>query len=422
MEAVRITYPHSPFSNFSSVPEVELSRHLQEEITLQSDPTSPYHPSPPGVALNSPVPDTLAGKTRHFSFSRLHSRSNLPPAHSHHSLTSIHHPPPDTYLERFLPASLPISHSIHDVPKGNSTPILYPSSFLTRGVTRKVLRGKSRWLLDRARAAEVGLPPRQPFGKRDEQLPDQHTDRLGGVDKSKAIVETLAGTRKKTRPCRPRINQRGVQDQDSDPSDCSKRDGSGHVGTVKSRLDVLQQQSLRQPLDGASPLAACPGPPVTQATPLNAGDGEGAGKDRPRDRPLGPGAQGAPTRSRQGDSTTPTRRFSRRASNEAMYWYRRNLDARRREQVGTDPGPSSGSSVPVGAAPDVVNPGVAPGLTPCPVPTLRISRHYRSDPPPSDHSPETPQAEEDTPTEHQQAGQERIYGGIENRSQYVDTY
>ncbi|KLU84299.1 hypothetical protein MAPG_03343 [Magnaporthiopsis poae ATCC 64411] len=125
--------------------------------------------------------------------------------------------------------------------------------------------------------------------------------------------------------------------------------------------------------------------------------------------PLGPGAQGAaPTRSRQEDPTT--RRFSRRASNEATYWHRRNLEARRREQVRTDPGPSSGSSVP--ATPDV-NSGVAPGLTPCPVPTLRISRHYRSDPPPSNQSTQTPQAEEDIPTER---------AGMESRIVYVDTY
>lgn len=118
--------------------------------------------------------------------------------------------------------------------------------------------------------------------------------------------------------------------------------------------------------------------------------------------PLGPGAHQAGTQqqSGQGAPATPTRHHSRRPNNEAIYWHRRNMEARRQEQAQTDPGPSSGSSVlageGAGAGPDVTL-GVAPGLTPCPVPILRISRHYRPDPSPS-HMRRPPSAGERGPS------------------------
>ncbi|EJT72560.1 hypothetical protein GGTG_09422 [Gaeumannomyces tritici R3-111a-1] len=59
--------------------------------------------------------------------------------------------------------------------------------------------------------------------------------------------------------------------------------------------------------------------------------------------PLGPDASAAPGEvGNEGRAHSPRRQASRRPQNEAVYWHRRNLAARRREQAATDPGPPSG--------------------------------------------------------------------------------
>ncbi|KAL8388641.1 hypothetical protein RB595_009122 [Gaeumannomyces hyphopodioides] len=97
--------------------------------------------------------------------------------------------------------------------------------------------------------------------------------------------------------------------------------------------------------------------------------------------PLGPGAPAtAPGEvSDEGRASEPRGQVSRGLQNEAVYWHRRNLAARRREQAAGDPSPSSGGlelantigrelanagyREGLGASPDTTLSAVGPGIT-----------------------------------------------------------